>query len=211
METEIKYLLKLVKRKKYADQLLHGTLYMRPADYYHKEENGKIGQNDIREAAVSSKIQVYKHGHCPIYCMTAIKEDDIVNGQYIVSEKCIRDFDCENGYIVILKFDVFAERLKTLLSEGYCVCGNLVNYHVITWDEMVELMGDNSPKNLFIKPPYFSYQNEFRIVVCKELYKINEPMIDHKEYFFPSSLRDFAVCRSIPDLYHNGQYILPLP
>ncbi len=211
METAIKYLLKFVKDKKYAEQLLDGTLYMRPADYYHKEEKGKIGQNDIREAAVSSMIQVYKHGHCPIYCMTAVREDDIVDGQYIISEKCIQDFECETGYIVILKFDIFEERLRTLLSEGYCVCGGLVDYHIITFDEMGKLMGDDSPKNLFIKHPYFSYQKEFRIVVCKELYNLNEPMIDHKKYFFPSSLRDFAIYRSIPELYHNGQHVLPLP
>ena len=211
METAIKYLLKFVKDKKYAEQLLDGTLYMRPADYYHKEEKGKIGQNDIREAAVSSMIQVYKHGHCPIYCMTAVREDDIVDGQYIISEKCIQDFECETGYIVILKFDIFEERLRTLLSEGYCVCGGLVDYHIITFDEMGKLMGDDSPKNLFIKHPYFSYQKEFRIVVCKELYNLNEPMIDHKKYIFPSSLRDFAIYRSIPELYHNGQHVLPLP
>ena len=211
MRAEIKYLLKFVKQKEHAEALLSGTLYMRPASYYHKGESGKFGQNDIREAAVSNEFQVYKHNRCPIYCMTAVAEDDIVSGQFIIPEKCIQDFDCENGYVVIFKFDVFEERLKTLLSEGYCVCGGLVNYHIITFDEMGQLMGDDSPKNLFIKHPYFSYQKEFRIVVCKELYKINEPAIEFKEYRFPDDLRDIAACIHIPKLHQNGQHILSLP
>lgn len=211
MRKEIKYLLKFVKQKEHVETLLNGILYMRPAAYYHKGESGKYGQNDIREAAVSNELQVYKHSHCPIYCMTAVAEADIDNGQFIIPEKCIQDFECENGYVVIFKFDVFAERLKTLLSEGYCVCGGLVDYHIITFDEMGQLMGDDSPKNLFIKHPYFSYQKEFRIVVCKELYKINEPIREHKEYRFPDDLWDISTCRHIPELHQKGQYILPLP
>lgn len=206
----IQYLLKFVARKEYAEMLLDGYFFMRPAEYYHRGEVSKLGQNDIMEAAVSHQLRIYKHGRCPIFCMSMIQDTDIEQGKVTISEQCIEDFHCEDGYLVIINFEEFEKKLHTLYSEGYCVCGGPVNYRNITLEEMCKLMGDNSPKNLFIKHPLLAYQREFRIVVCKELYKINEPAIDEKVYCIPSNLRSIASYVKISSLIQNGRHILQL-
>lgn len=201
----IKYLFKFVSERAHADFLLDGNLFMRPACYYHKIE---AGQGDLGEAAISHDICVYKHSHVPIYCAYAVDELDIIGGTVAVSERCVKDFNCENGYVVIIDFQKFDQALTTLLSHGYEVDVGLVNYHKLTFEDTGELLCDNTPKNLFVKRPSFSYQKEFRIVVCREVYKVGEPPIDHITYCFPHNLRDMAVCKEVAQFERKGDYFL---
>ncbi len=203
----IKYLLKFVSKEDHANTLLDGTLFMRPACYYHKLENG---QGDVCESAVSHEICMYKHSHVPIYCTYAVDEKDMIGGVVDISGQCIRDFKCENGYVVIIDFSQFEQILPTLQSKGAEVDAGLVHYHKLTFDDMAYLIGDTTPKNLFLKPPFFSYQKEFRIIVCQEVYKMGEPPIDHVMYHFPQDLRDIAVSRKISSFKQGDRYLINL-
>lgn len=203
----IKYLLKFVSQEDYAEKLVKGTFFMRPASYFHALEKG---QGDISESAISHYMCVYKHSHVPIYCMYSVMDTDIMENKVTISERCIKDFKCADGYVVIIDFPLFEEKLKTFQSEGYEVCGGLVNYHFLTWDDTVKLMNDNTPRNVFIKHPDFAYQKEFRIVVCHELYKPGQPTIDAKEYHLSSDLKDIAIMQKVPEPQQDGNYILSL-
>lgn len=203
----IKYLLKFVSEQVHAEALLNGKLFMRPACYYHKIE---MGQGDIYEAALSHEMCIYKHSRVPIFCTYAVDGKEIIDGSFTVSERCIADFKCENGYVVILDFQKFEQALSTLLSGGYEVDGGLVNYHKLTFEDMGELIGDNTPKNLFVKHPYFFYQKEFRIVVCREVYTLENRPVDSIVYQFPHDLKNIAVCKKVNEFKQDDHYLFQL-
>ena len=204
----IRYLLKFVFEKAYAEALLNGELFMRPACYYHKLE---MGQGDIYEAALSHDMCVYKHSRVPVFCACAVNDREITDDSFAVSERCIKDFKCENGYVVILDFQKFEQALSTLLSSGYEVDGGLVNYHKLTFEDMGELIGDNTARNLFVKHPYFSYQKEFRIVVCREVYKLGDRPVDSIIYRFPRDLTGIAVCKEVAEFKQDAHYLFHVP
>lgn len=203
----IKYLLKFVTKINYAELLLNGELYMRPACYYHALE---MGQGDIAEAGISHDLCIYKHSRVPIFCTYAVEEEEITGDSFTVSERCIKDFKCENGYVVIIDFQKFESALPTLISDGYEVDAGLVTYHKLTYEDTGKLIADDTPKNLFIKHPFFSYQKEFRIVVCRELYKQNDCPINQHTYKFPHDLRNMATCKKVSDAKEGSQYIFRL-
>ena len=203
----IKYLLKFVAEKNHAEVLLNGTLFMRPASYYwHLEQ----GQGDINETAIIPFARIYKHSRLPIYCMYSVMDTDIVDNTITVSGRCIKDFKCEDGYVVIIDYPQFAKRLKTLKSWGFEVQGKLVYYHVLTNADTTMLLNDNTPRNVFIKHPYFAYQKEYRITVCHEIYKLGQLKLDHKEYEFSTNIRDIAYVQKVPRPKADGKYILSL-
>lgn len=205
---EIKYLLKFVSKKSYADDLINGTLYMRPAAYYHRLEEG---QGDMGEAALSHEICVYKHSTLPIYCMYAILGSDMANGKVHISRRCIDDFKCENGYIVKIDYQSFKSRLRNVDSSGYHVSAGLVNYHALTQEDTSFLLTDDTERNLFIKRPRFYYQKEFRVVVCKQVYQINEQPIDEIRYHFSPTLQGVAQVIAVSSLQQEAdEYILLL-
>lgn len=181
----IKYLLKFVNQEAHAKTLLAGQLFMRPAGYYHALEQG---QGDLREAAISHNVCIYKHAMVPIYCMYAISDTDINTNRILISQKCIHDFKCENGYIVIIEFSEFENKLRTLNSNGYEVDAGLVKYRILSLSDTQELLIDNTVKNLFVKHPAFSYQKEFRVIVAKQLYKPGDPPVDNITYRFSCAL-----------------------
>lgn len=205
---EIKYLLKFVPKRSYADDLINGTLYTRPAAYYHALETG---QGDMGEAALSHEICMYKHSTVPIYCMYAILGSDITNGKVHISRRCINDFECENGYIVKIDYSSFESRLRTVNSGGYQVSAGLVNYHTLTQEDTTFLLTDNTERNLFVERSGFYYQKEFRVVICKQVYQINEHPIDEIRYHFSPSLQGVAQVIAVSSLQQEADdYILLL-
>lgn len=205
----VKYLLKFVREKEYAEALCAGELFMRPACYYHHLEQG---QGDLREAAISHSQCIYKKSTIPIYCMYAVGDSDISNGTALISAECIWDFKCEDGYIVVVDFREFENKLRTLNSNGYEVVGGLVNYHRLSQSDTQKLLGDDSVRNLFVKHPVFSYQKEFRVVVNKSVYMLGETPVDYIKYHFSEPLSvDKVTIVSVKHLKREKQnYIIQL-
>ena len=84
--------------------------------------------------------------------------------------------------------------LSQVKTGGHELDAGIVTYHSLTLENMAGLLNDKTPQNLFIKRPYFSYQKEYRIVVCEQLYKENEKPIYEKAYWFENPL---DVCAKI--------------
>lgn len=144
--------------------------------------------------------------------MYAVAEHDIYNGATVISAKCIQDFKCKDGYIVVVGFDEFEGKLKSLNSNGYEVDAGLVDYHYLAHSDTKKLLTENSVRNLFVKHPTFSYQKEFRIAVTKQLYKPGEPPVDSITYHFPHGLSpDKAQMIPVSHLKQEGHdYIIQL-
>lgn len=211
-DARIKYLIKFVSKKSYAEDLVRGKLFMRPAAYYHMLEQKKgPGQGDLGEASVVDGLCAYKHSHVPIYCLYAVMENDINDGNIYISERCIDDFDCQNGYAVLIDYEKLQPLLSQVKTEGYELDAGLVTYYSLTLEDMAYLLNDNTPRNLFIKRPYFSYQKEYRIVVCKQLYKSYEKPIYEKEYWFENPIDVCAKIIPISSLIRiEDNYVLSL-
>ena len=189
----LKYLLKFVSEKEYAEQLVSGKLFMRPALYYHRLENG---QGDIREAAVDSHTRMYKCSHYSIYCMYAVHAEDLRDNTIMISKRCIDDFKCENGYIVLIDAEEFKKRLPTVKTDGHGLRGGQVIYRMLTFPDVERFLTTTDTDNLFIKHPYFSYQHEYRIVVEENLKDYNKTRYEQKEYWFPQTLD--SISKTIP-------------
>lgn len=183
----IKYLIKFVSKREFAEDLLNGKLFMRPAEYYHRLEKG---QGDFLETAISHSFCIYKHSTVPIYCAYAVDEKDVIDNKILVPSQCIKDFDCEHGYAVLIDYSKFEPLLRKIDSKGYEVVAGLVNYHRLDTDDTFCLIGDDSVRNCFIKHPSFFYQKEFRIVIEKKVYKAGEKPIDYIEYWISEKLNN---------------------
>ena len=194
-DERIKYLIKFVSEKSHAEDLVRGKLFMRPATYYHMLEQKKgPGQGDLGEASVVDGQCAYKHSHVPVYCLYAVMENDINDGNIYISKRCIDDFGCQKGFAVLIDYKKLQPLLSQVKTGGHELDAGLVTYHSLTLENMAGLLNDKTPQNLFIKRPYFSYQKEYRIVVCEQLYKENEKPIYEKAYWFENPL---DVCAKI--------------
>ncbi len=204
----IKYLAKFVSKKSYADDLLNGKLYMNTPCYYRHLDNG---QGDLREATLFMDCCVYQNYLIPIYCMYMICDKEIQNGQHIISTRCISDFKCENGYIVLFDFIDFTSRLYTVNTYGYELNASPVTYCIPTPKESIEMLKKDPYQNIKIKNPYFSYQKEFRIIIGKKTSSNDNDFENPKsaEYWFKEPLIDIGKSIEISSLSRLGNdYIL---
>lgn len=207
-DRDIRYLVKFVPELQHAEALVSGILYMRPAKYYQKLE---AGQGDISEAAVSHDIQMYMNTRLPIYCMYSVFESDIVDRKTLISKDLIRDFKCESGYAVVIDYQFFSQLLSKVKTNGYQLDAGLVNYHELAFEDTNKLIADGSAQNLFIKHPHFAYQQEYRIVIYKEVYKMHENPIESIEYYFDCNLEQVSKIVNISKLPKSGDdYVLEL-
>lgn len=172
-----KYLIKFVSNKKYADTFLNGILYMNAAGYYHNIERGR---GDIKEASVMSRpfdipnpyfnVSMFKCAEYPIFCMYAVFEDDIeYNTIKNINRKCIDDFSTGLGYAVVITYDNMLSVISSCKINGADIVYKSVEYRDLTDDDEYKFITTTTIDNLFVKNPYFQYQNEFRIVVCEKV------------------------------------------
>lgn len=168
----IRYLVKFVAKEAYADDLLNGKLYMHCAKYYHDlEKKYGPGQGDIREGAIFPNVAIYRGIYYPIYCMYMIKDEDIIDSQVEIAKKVIDDFNCQNGFMVLIPFAPFERVLQTADTGGFRLCGTEVWYGYPTNDDIEKLFNSNNALSLKIKNPHFHYQREYRLIVYKDLYE----------------------------------------
>lgn len=187
-----RYLIKFVSQLSHAEDLRSGKLFMRPASYYRDLERGqRIGQKDPFESAMSHQVAIYKNPRWAIYCMYTVKDERIdVRGNIHIPKQIIEDFSGTQGYAVVLDRDKFEKQLSTVKTNGYMLQAGQVNYHYITMEGTKQLLSSDEINPLALKHPYFSYQNEYRIIIANSVPDRQENI----DYYFQSDLRD---CSSI--------------
>lgn len=158
----IKYLIKFVEQEQYADDLLNGKLFMRPAGYYRWLEEGR---GDFHEAAVSGQAQIFKGDNHPIYCMYAVHESDVHDKEILIDPLCIEDLKCKDGWAVVVDYRAFCDLIPGLQCDCHAIWHGEVNYRSLSMNDTHAFMVDSSQKNLFYKRPQFSHQHEYRFVI----------------------------------------------
>ena len=194
-ERKIEYLIKMVPQLKYARDLAAGNLFMRPVDYYHRA-NLEKGQNDVCEGAIVHGLALYKNAGLPIYCMTAVFEDELEDKSIIpLDARMIVDFNCGDGYVVVLEYDKFLNELERIECDGSAIHHGLVEYGSPTMALSQTLLVERGNDNIFIKHSNYSYQKEYRVVIGTSL-----PVKETGEYIagdVPISLRQESIVYSI--------------
>lgn len=206
---EPKYLIKFCRELDHAELLVSGCLYMRPASSYHDFEQ-KFG--DMREAGVIDSKMIFKNPNCYIYCMTAVFDN---GGICTLNKKLISRFECENGYLVIIRFNEFIDLLKEKASKvfsGYECSFGFVKYRnrdlSFTQEALLSKAFDSS---LYTKNTSFSIESEFRIATCEQFSdfpidenRVLDPSFDvgkvYKKFYFDNDLRSISVVVPVKDV-----------
>lgn len=201
--TMIKYLLKFVTKLEHAEALVAGQLYMRPASYFHSQE---IGRGDICEGCVIPNLCAYRNTQWAIYCFYAVEESEIdKNGVVSITERCIQDFGCSDGYVVVLPYAELEKRFPTVKTDGYAMIGGPVCYHRITNEDIPRLFTDENALNLRVKGPYFAHQKEYRLIITETI----PDGVEAKTYRFQTELGDIAWIAKVSEMQQcENQYLL---
>ena len=201
------YLLKFVPKRKYAEDLVAGTLFTRPAGYYISLE---LGRGDWRESTIASGMALYKNFNMPIYCMVAVEHEEIKNGVYRIDERIICDFQCKNGSVAIVKYLELIKRLPKF-ENGQMVAHGYVDYREINFTETPYLLVDSKGVNLRIKNPDLYYQHEYRFIFPEHLYQPNEKRVEFKYYKLTDTLDKCSDIRDISSLrIDESSFLLPI-
>lgn len=196
---KIKYLLKLVSKQEYALDLVSGKFFMHSAKHYH---NLELGQGDPREGWITDGIAIYKNYNYPIYCLFAVSEDMIIDNTISLPLSMIHEF--HTTHVVIMNFDLFEKKLPSMQTNGYELIGGRVSYGIPSMNTTKAVLTSNDPLNLLIKHPYFSYQHEYRLIVCQSL---SSEKCDYAEYCIPQGLQDIADIFAIHELPKDDQNV----
>lgn len=212
--TNIQLLLKFVSKREYAEDLCRGTLFMHSSQYYHHLEN--IGQGDMAEASLFSGVCMYRGADFPIYCMFSVSSADINSNCIEIPERIIEDFSCSNGFVVVINYRGFINKLSLIDTNGYSLIGDQVQYGTPTFELSTQWLCSNSCEHLFVKRPWFSYQREFRIVVTEPLpprivpkyhdgILMNFAYYDtYRTYHIPNGIQDISDICTINTLSRKG-------
>lgn len=219
----IKYLLKITSKKEYACDLINGKLYMNCAAFYHDMEYGTDGQADPMEASVSSSDMFFVNPLCPIYCMMIIEDTDVQAEKILLNKDAIKAFYKTDGYIVMLPYEQFTERLSSCDTNGYRLTHRRVQYGSTSFALTKKLVDEAGIMQLFIKNVKYSIQKEYRIVINERLNHILESKtldgkcvqiekeFEHKIYKIQKGLADIAKLYCISELTCDNEfYYLPI-
>ena len=125
---------------------------------------------------------VYKGRRRPVWCCTGIDESDVVDGQFKISNKVLKDFFQEqttNARAVLIDCEKFM-RLLLENPDEYSMAYGYVNYY-----DLRNSKGDCSNSNvwydsIFLKKSELKYQKEFRIAICRNCEENTKSVIiDH--------------------------------
>ncbi|MGW8115181.1 hypothetical protein ACVS9P_08420 [Caproicibacterium sp. NSD3] len=138
----------------------------------------------------------------------------------LLNKDSIKIFYETDGYIVMLPYEQFIERLSTCDTNGYKLTHGRVQYGSISLSLTKKLVDEAGIKQLFIKNEKYSIQNEYRIVIREHLNRILESKIfDGKcvqvekgfEHKIQKGLADIAKLYCFSELTcDNKFYYLPL-
>ena len=206
-----KYFLKFVSKEEYADYLLSGKLYMHTARYYRdmgrKEGDG---QGDSKEGNCFPGLEAFSNIDYPIYCLYTIFENDIKDGVVTIDKRVVEDFNCKNGYVVVLECNKFEKALEKVETFGYELGGGCVKYAPLAYSEVEESFRSDCALNLYHKNACFSYQKEYRLVVFKRM-DINRDENAGYVYEMEKDISDFAYKIAVRSLESSEEgYVLRL-
>ena len=153
-----KYLIKFCKKPEYAKTLFEGKLYCNPAFYYRYVESQS---GDVMEASIFHGLGIYKNDGAYIYCTFLLDDNSITS-------ETINHFGCEDGYVVIIKYEEFQQILESRLliaSKGYASKRGLVKYANLGIKAFEKALSpENEIDHLFVKRKRFEIEHEYRIV-----------------------------------------------
>ena len=190
-----KYLIKFIKEE-YLKYLLDIGLYMNAAGYYTPDKELQEKQADKQECLCSPFGCSYKNRNCPIWCCTAVTDDEIKNNTIVLDKKLFEDFfgnDIERGKLVLFEYETFEKHFLANKDIYRSVYG-CINYYPYQYFENYFASNDWSDC-LFRKGLNYAHQKEFRIAIdrhCKEI--LEEQEIDgincnvfksYEPYHFP--------------------------
>lgn len=112
---------------------------------------------------------VYKGRRRPVWCCTGIDESDIVDGQFKISNKVLKDFFQErttNARAILIDCDSFMKLIfdnpdEYTMAYGYVGYNDLHKNYANLSDSGVWC------DSIFIKKIELSYQKEFRVAICR--------------------------------------------
>lgn len=158
-------------------------------------------------------------GDYPIYCMTAIKSDNIADSNILINKRIIKDFKCDDGFLVLIDFKSFLSCLKFLETNNNPYHHQPIVYGTPSFELSAKWLCENSLDNLFVKHPFFSYQQEYRIIVFEPLHpRIEKEIHDgismdvaYYAYRIPKGLQDISKIYQINTLQVKNDYLyIPL-
>lgn len=180
----IAHLLKFVPKEAYIDDLISSHLYMNAAGYYH----GLPGeQGDPLEASMAPGACLYRNVCQPIYCMYAVRENDIADNTVKIPIRMIQEFGCADGWIGIVQHDSFARLADRHIAEDGSIYAHGPISYGVPGPKLIREIFEGIPHNLVITTPKYAYQQEYRIigsrpVECRLLPDENRPGCKIEKY-----------------------------
>lgn len=152
-------------------------------------ERYQEAKTDFDRLCASAPIigyNVYKGRRRPVWCCTGVDENDVVNGQFKISKKVLKDFFQEqttNACAVLID----CKKFMNLIFENHKPDDYTLTYGYVDYNDLHKCYGDFSDSgvwydSIFIKKIELSYQKEFRIAVCGNCEEnLKKKVIDHFE------------------------------
>jgi hypothetical protein len=217
-----KYLIKFIKEE-HLNYLLDIGLYMNAAGYYIPNKELQEKQADAHEGLCFPYGCAYKNRNRPIWCCTAIKDNEIQNNTIVLDKKLFKDFFGRNlgvGRLVLFEYKTFIEYfLKN--KDKYRSAYGCINYYPYQYFRNCFASTDWSDC-LFRKDSEYAHQKEFRIAIdreCKRIFEneeidgVNcEVLKSYEAYEFPfPNLRAISKVYNADELPFDGKsYFLTL-
>lgn len=172
----IKYLVKFVTEESHANDLLDGKLFMRPSRYFRslESENLDHSRGDQTEGAIFADARgtavnylgIFQNDDLPIFCTYTVYENDIADNRIAISKKVVEEFNCEQGFAVLIDYLGFKQDLEKIKeTQGINYCEHTVLYQPPSRDRSKEMFVNGTVENLFYKSPRYQYQREHRVVM----------------------------------------------
>ncbi len=217
----IKYLIKYIPELEYAEALLSkGELFMRSADHFRRLEiqDKDVVSGDVREGIVFDSVFVGLS--YPIYCMYSVFEENVIDiddiKHVMINTEFVEKFiNPQKGFIVISEYVSFSSKLHPENFNGYKVKYGLVTYGAASKELNAAILREGNGDSLFIKGSNYEYQNEFRVLLFKNLDKkttiddkSNETiMLGYKEHIeHLGSLKEFSKIYDTANIKHIPEY-----
>lgn len=177
---QIKYLLKFVNEEAHAEDLINGKLFMHPSWYFRNLEIGHSdhSRGDQTEGSIFADVNgteviyygIFQNDDLPIFCTYTVYENDIGNGRIAVSKKVIEEFNCKQGFAVLIDYCGFKQDLEKIKAEqGIDYVEHTISYQPLSRDESIQIFMNGTVENLFHKSSRYQYQKEHRVVMGEHI------------------------------------------
>lgn len=109
-------------------------------------------------------VCLYRYACLPIYCMYTVRENDTVNNCVHIPMRMIREFECADGWIGIVRYVSFARLASSHIADGGSIYAHGAISYGAPGPKLVDEMFQGTAYNLLIKTPKYAYQREYRFI-----------------------------------------------